>query len=167
MTLKLTLLASIAGVVTAPNDIASVEAKFNKRREVELRTGVGPGQANLVFSDRRTIVASGTDDLDLAGGLQDPFGAPLNFAKIKAILVVAAGDNVNDVLIGGAAANGFNGPFQAGTHKQAIAPGGVLMISAPKDGWPVTAATGDLLRLANSGAGSAVTYDIVLIGADA
>lgn len=167
MTLKLSVLASIMGFVTAPNDIATVRADFNKRRSVELRTGVGPGEANLVFSDRRTIAASGNDDLDLAGGLSDPFGAALTFAKVKAILVMAAPENTNAVLVGGAPANGFEGPFMGEDHQQGVAPGGTLLITAPKDGWPVTAATADLLRIANGGAGSAVTYDIVLVGTNA
>lgn len=167
MSLKLNMLASIEGVVTAPNDIAAVSATFNKKAVAELRTGVGVGQANLVFSDRRTIAASGNDDLDLAGTLTDPFGAVLSFAKIKAILIIAAAENTNDVVVGGAPANAFKGPFTLDAHKQGVAPGGMLMITAPKGGWPVVAATGDLLRIANGGAGTPVTYDVVLVGTDA
>ena len=41
----------------------------------------------------------------------------------------------------------------------------MLIASPTAAGWLVTAGTGDLLKIANGGAGSAVDYDIILIGA--
>ena len=49
-----------------------------------------------------------------------------------------------------------------------VKPGGAFLWVAPDaTGVAVTASTGDLLTITNSGAGSAVTYYIVVLGASA
>lgn len=165
MTLKLNVAASIVGYITGANDIAEVTANLDKKKIIPFTTGVAADQANLLFSDHRSIAASSNEDLDLAGGLSDPLGAVLTFARIKAIMIVADAANVNNVVVGGAATNTFVGPFSDATDKVALPPGGMLLVAAPTAaGWPVTATTADLFRVANSGAGSAVGYDIVLLG---
>lgn len=131
-----------------------------------LTNGTGANQANQVHTSRRTIPASSNESLDLAGGLNNAFGTALNFTAIKAIVISAAATNTNDVVIGGAATNGFNSWAGSATDTVKVKPGGLFVIAAPTAaGYPVTATTADLLKIANSGAGSGVTYDIVIIGA--
>ena len=128
--------------------------------------GAGANQAQKLFTDQRTLAASANESLDLSGVLADVFGAAITFTKIKAILVKAADGNTNDVVLGGAASNAWVGPFGASTHTVAVKPGGTVMFVAPDaNGYPVTAGTGDLLKVANSAGGSGVTYDIVIVGA--
>jgi hypothetical protein len=92
-------------------------------------------------------------------------GATLTFTKIKAILVKAAEGNTNNVVVGGAASNGWVGPFGDVSDTVAVKPGGTLLLVAPNAaGYAVTAGTGDILKVANSGAGTGVTYDIVIVG---
>ena len=166
MTLTLTLTASIAGRAQSDGDLTSVAADINNIRKISYRTGSGANQANQFFSDRRTLAASTSEDLDLSGALTDAFGASIAFTKVKAIQVTAPTTNTNDVVIGGAAANAFVGPFGASTHKVSVPPGGVVTLANPTAaGWTVTAATGDLLKIANSAAGSSVDYEIVIVGA--
>ncbi len=89
----------------------------------------------------------------------------LTFTKIKAILVKAAEGNTNNVVVGGAASNGWVGPFGATTDTVAVKPGGTVMFVAPDaNGYAVTAGTADQLKVANSGVGTGVTYDIVIVG---
>ena len=52
----------------------------------------------------------------------------------------------------------------AAIHGAAVRPGGEALFVAPGTGWTVTPATGDLLRILNGGAGTPVTYDIMIIG---
>lgn len=120
-------------------------------------------QTDVLYSDSRTIAASGTDDLDLRGALTDALGATVNAAEIVAIWVQALSTNVNDVVVGAAASNQFVGPFGAGTHTIALKAGNGFLITN-QAGWTVTAGTGDLLRIANSGAGTSVKYTIVILG---
>ena len=147
-------------------DLQTQQAPINYNGQMVLGTGSGANQGQLVFSDTRTLAASATEDLDLNGpGLLDAFGAALNFTKIRGLIVRADPANVNNVVVGGAAATGFISPFGAATHTITVRPGGVLALFAPDNtAYVVTAATADLLRIGNGGAGSSVNYDIILIG---
>lgn len=168
MTLQTKLVVSLGATLTGVQDLASAEVPLSLRYAVVLADGSAAGQADRIFHDRRTIAASGSDSLDLAGGLSDPLGASLTFARLKLLLIRAAITNTNQVLVGGAVSNAFTSPFGDATDKIKIPPGGTLLLAAGQadaTGYTVTASTGDLLLLANSGAGSSVTYDIVLIGA--
>lgn len=160
--IKLALDASIDATIdigTVKHDIAGWSAQH------VLGDGTGADQFKQIFTDTRTISASSNEDLDLAGTLVNALGQTITFTKIRAILIKAAAANVNNVVLGGAASNQFVGPFGAATHTIAVRPGGFFGIAAnDATGYAVTAGTGDLLRVANSGAGSSVTYDIVILG---
>jgi hypothetical protein len=133
-------------------------------------TGTAAGQADLIFSDTRTLAASANEDLDLAGGLTGAFGTSLTFVKVKVIFVAAAAGNTNNVIVGGAPANAFVNWVSDATDKVVVKPGGFLMLSVGTGdlaGYGVTAGTGDLLRIANSGGTTSVTYDIVVFGTSA
>lgn len=118
---------------------------------------------NVLFSDTRTLAASANEDLDLSGALTDAFGATVTEAEVCAIFVKADGGNTNDVQVKAAAANGFQDPFLAAGDGVAIKAGEWQLFVSQK-GWAVTAATGDLLNVANGGAGTGVTYSIVVLG---
>lgn len=166
MPLTATIKAAIRGQHTRALDLNTAGFPLDAIGSIELLDGVGVNQADRLFTDQRTISASSNDDLDLAGSLADAFGQTITFARIKAILIKAAAANVNDLVVGAAAANAFVGPFGASTHTVKVRPGGFLLLACPDaTGWAVTAGTGDILRIANGAGGSSVTYDIVLIGA--
>jgi hypothetical protein len=149
-------------------DLAVPAANFSFASQFALDSGTGENAADRLYAATETLAASANADVDLAGSLTDALGAALSFARVKALFLRTASGNVNNVIIGGAASNQFVGPFGAATHTFAVKPGGFMGWIAPDaDGWPVTAGTGDLLRFANSGAGSTVTYDVVIIGASA
>lgn len=158
----------IAATQTAALDLASASAPIASDRNLILTNGTGANQADRIYSDQNTLGASATVDLDLAGTLTDAFGATVTFARIKFIMVTAAAGNTNNVVIGAAATNQFVNWVGAGTHTVAVRPGGVFCIGATDaTAYAVTAGTGDLLRIANSAAGSSVTYDIVIVGCSA
>ncbi|MEV0149107.1 MULTISPECIES: hypothetical protein [unclassified Nonomuraea] len=166
MPLSARLLMQLTAELTSPLDLTTGSAPLSFARQVSFADGVGLNQANRIWSDERTLAASANEDLDLAGTLTDPFGVAITLARVKALFVAASAANANNVVIGAAASNAFVGPFGAATHTLAVRPGGLLALTAPDaTGYAVTAGTGDLLRVANSGAGSSVTYQIVVIGA--
>lgn len=163
------LIASVKASISAQYqnllDHGSADFKPQINFALDFADGLGAGQAQKLFADVRTLAASATEDLDLSGVLTDAFGALLAFTEIKAILIKAAAGNTNNVIVGGAATNQFLTPFGAATHTVSVRPGGVLLLAAgDATGYVVTAATGDLLKVANSAGGSSVTYEIVLIG---
>lgn len=166
MSVDLNITASITGAYAATRDLANVEQNLKVKASYALATGTTAGKADLVFADTRTLSASSSEELDLAGFLEDAFGATLTFVKVVAIYVKAAAGNTNNVVVGGAASNGFAAPFGDATDTVKVGPGGVFLL-ANDAGYAVTASTGDLLKIANGGSGSSVTYDIVIVGRSA
>lgn len=141
--------------------------RVNKDYSIFLGTGTAANQASNSFHDQRTITASSSENLDLAGVLTNAFGTTLTFTKIKAVIIHAASTNVNDVLVGGAATNAWIGWVGDATDIVKVKPGGTLIWVAPDNiGGAVVAATGDILKVANSSSGTSIVYDIVIIGVD-
>lgn len=156
---------SIFSQIKSAGDLSFALDRFEKNYIKALTDGTGADQAKNHWHDQRTLGASASENLDLAGGLTNLLGDVLTFTKIKAIFIFAAVANTNDVVIGNAAANAWVGPFGAATHTLAIKPGGTLLLTAPDvNGYAVTAGTGDQLKVLNGGAGTGVTYDIILVG---
>lgn len=129
--------------------------------------GAGAGAVNQIFGDTRTIAASANEDLDVAtgGGLVDVTGEAVAMARIKAIAIFAAAANVNNVRLTRPSSNGVPLFLAAGDGID-IRPGGCFLWMAPDaTGVVVTAATADLINIANSSSGSGVTYSILILGA--
>lgn len=138
-------------------------------RSVHLESGTGAGKADRVFHDQRTLAASASEDLDLAGVLTDVYGAAITFARIKYIAISAASGNTNNILVGAASATQWVGLLNT-TGVVTLRPGATLAAmsgAADAVGMAVTAGTGDLLKIANSAGSTSVTYDIVIVGVSA
>lgn len=167
-TLQTDILVQLAAHLQSVLDLATVDVPATVRSTYSWPSGTGLDQADLVFTDTRTLTASSTESLDLAGSLVDASGATLTFARVKAILIRAAAGNTNNVNVGGAASNGFVNWVADPTDIVIVRPGGLfLLIAHDATGYAVTASTGDLLKIANSSSGTSVTYDIVIIGCSA
>jgi hypothetical protein len=168
MTLDNTSLSvNFAATLNNQLDFQLATAPITYAAALGMSTGTGASQADRIFADQRTIAASGTDDLDLAGVLVDALGATITMARIRALIVKAAAANTNNVVMG-VGTNPITTILGGTTPTLNIRPGGLLVLAAPDAvGYAVTAATADILRFANSGAGTGVTYDIVIIGASA
>lgn len=166
MSLKTQIYGAIRAVASVAGDQGSSQ-DFNLAPALllkELANGVGDYQANKIFADTRQLAASGNEDLDVSGSLVGPVGLSGVFTAIKAIYIKADPLNANNVVIKPGASNGFLGPFGAAANTITLKPGDVFMATCLKAGWAVVAATGDLLNIANSAAGTPVNYDIVLVG---
>jgi hypothetical protein len=159
---------SIAATLNNQLDLQLASSPLSYPYSFGMQTGTGANQADKIFTDTRTIAASGTDPLDLNGVLIDPLGATLSLLRVKLLMIRAAAANTNNVLVGGAGSNQWATWISAATTNVIVRPGGALLLFAPDaTAYGVTAATGDILQIANSGAGTSVTYDVVIIGASA
>jgi hypothetical protein len=157
---------SVTGQHSSVLDLGTVALPFALSAALRLTTGTGASMADRVFTDTRTLLASATEDLDLAAVLVDALGVAITFAKIKAIFIKAAAANTNDVQVTRPASNGVP-LFLAAGDGMLVKPGGFLAWALPGTGITVTAATGDLLTFTNSAGGTPVTYDVVIIGTSA
>lgn len=158
----------VTGRHTTALDLGTAALPFGLSASLTFADGTAANQANRVFTDTRTLAASATEDLDLAAVLVDAFGAAITFVKVKGIFITAAAGNTNNVRLTRPAANGF-ALFLAASDGLDIPPGGFFAIAGPALAGlgSVTAGTADLITLTNSGAGTSVTYSIVIIGTNA
>lgn len=162
------ILFRLASNLTSGLDLSSASNPLNFLKNLNLATGTAKDQADLIFHDQRTLAASATEDLDLAGSLLDVYGNTITFLKIKAMAFFGAAANTNDVEISQPAANGFTNWCLAASDGIVVGPGGLFFLFRPDlAGYAVTGGTGDLLTITNGAGGSSVTYDVILIGTSA
>lgn len=169
MPLTSSISVSAAADLTATSGLATADVPLVARTALQLSTGTAAGQADKVYQGRRTLAASTAEDLDLAGVLTDAFGATITFARIKGLYIVAAAANTNNVVVGAAGTNAWATLLNA-TGTLTLRPGafvGVGTGAADAVCYAVTTATADLLHVSNGGAGTSVTYDVVIIGSSA
>jgi hypothetical protein len=164
-TLQLQIVSSLTGTLL---EGATPSFPLNQTWAAPLTTGVGLNNADKIYAASITLGISAGQDIDLAGVLFDPFGVALTFVKLKAIGLKAAVGNTNNVNVTRPASNGVP-IFLAASDGFALGPGGIFLWVNPAAAGiaTVTPATGDIIRVDNSGAGTAVTFDIVLIGTSA
>ena len=67
MTLTTTVDVNIAAALTSALDLVTASAPLSLSNRITIPTGTASGQADVCWSDTRTVTASGTDALDLAG----------------------------------------------------------------------------------------------------
>jgi len=117
--------------------------------------GVGLNQANIAYIAERTVASGANDDIDLSGVLSDALGASIVAAELCGIFVhnkpKTGAANTTNLTIG-AGSNPMIGFLGAAHTIGPIRPGGVFMLAAGDTAGigAVTAATGDILRIANS-----------------
>lgn len=163
--LNATINLDIAALLTSALDLGGANYPLAYKVNYPLTDGLGANQAREMFTDNRALAASASESLDLSGVLLDAFGTAILFTKIKALIIKADPTNVNDVVVGGAGANACFSFFNASTDKVRVKPGGMMCLVAPDvNGYAVTAATADILQVANGGAGTGILYDIIVIG---
>ena len=149
-------------------DLSIPNSAIAEQYKIETANGTSAGQADLRWRDAaRTLAASASEDLDLAGGITDEYGNTLTFVELSGIIIKnnneTAGD---DLLIGGAASNAFVGWFENSSDIMRVKARDTLYLTA-YDGWTVTAGTGDKLKLANADATNQLSFDIILWGRSA
>lgn len=166
MALTTRLTARVETTYTGSLDLATPTTALDYLKRLDWTSGTGSDQADLMWSDQRTLAGSTAEDLDLAGSLTDEFGNTLTFSLVKGIVIYSAAAN-GDILKVGGDANGLVNWVASATDIVQVRPGGLLALFAPDaTGYSVTAGTGDVLQVENADA-SAATYDIVIIGVSA
>ena len=166
MALYTRITESVVSTLTSALDLVTTTAPLSYSIVQDLATGVGANQADMLWSDQRTLTASATEDLDLAGSLTGPLGGTLTFARVKYLLVKALATNTNDVVVSRAAAG--IPLFSATGDALAINPGGWFAWGAPTAaGIVVTPTSAESITVTNSAGGTSVIYDVIVIGASA
>lgn len=164
------LIVRTSSVEIASHDLATPEHRVTNQYQKQFTTGTGADQFDLIFSDTRTLSASTSEDLDLAGVLTGVFGAVLTMVEVVMIKISAAAANTNNVLVGAATAPvAMLAGAGAATASVPVKPGGCFCLCAPNAAgmFTVGAGTTDDLKIENSGAGTSVTYTVEIWGRSA
>lgn len=128
-------------------------------------SGTATDQVDILWSKAFTLATGVSNDHDLAGALLTAFGATITAVEVVGIVVYNQTTTTGNYLTVGAGTNPWATMLNsAGTIK--VGPDGVFCNYSPVDGFAVTAATGDILKVLNSGAAS-VTYQIGVIARSA
>jgi hypothetical protein len=167
-TLAVDIKASFSWLFSEVLNLNNVNDNGKLEYAQSLTDGVGADQADVIFHDQRSVGGGTNEDLDLTSLVHSIFGSLVtySFAKVKAILVINLSATAADVLrVGGAGAGvAFATPFNGSATAQVEVPAeGCLLLVHKKNGWTVTAGTGDILRIQNPG-GSAISYRIAIVG---
>lgn len=158
------LKVTATGTLSKTTDFTTTTDPLSYSKTFDLANGTSADQANMMWSDQRTLTASSTENIDLAGSLTNAFGDAITFTKLRGIIIYAASGNTNNVLLGGDAAS-ISTLVGNINDIIVIRPGGMFAAIAPDaTGYAVTATTADIIKIANSAGSTSVTYDIVLIG---
>lgn len=160
---KAELTLSIDATLTGTGDLGDPKQRVIINEALSLLAGTDAvNKADILFQDSRNIAASGNEDLDFAGVLTTAFGATIAAAELVAVFIKAHATNVNNVRFGPTASVGALGPFADITDRLSIKPGEYIVLVS-ESGWAITATTADKWNFANSGSGTGVDYDIVVI----
>lgn len=159
--------AALSLVFTKDLAIKDVPDKPSLNIALDFTDGTGAGAVNKYLVANYTPAGSGTQDVDLAGGSTDRFGSAITFARLKAIIVESNDASSEGThLLMGAGSNPIVTPWGTSGDQIRIRAGGFLLLGVGSDdatGYAVTAATADILRFTNEGAGAA-DFNLGLLG---
>jgi hypothetical protein len=160
MALNAQILLSILAHESSSGDISQALRATPATYSLALTDGTGANQAQIVWSDSRTIGAEGDDFVDAAGETDDR--GTVAFTAVKLIYIRNTG-SVPLNLIG-------NGDWATGPQKlpntsnYEIPAGGCWLATNPTAaGWSVGASP-KYITIQNQSVSTAATYEIVLIG---
>jgi hypothetical protein len=168
MPLNLTIETRLNGSYTGTADLGTPTFAFDQTQRKVLDSGVGANQADVLWSDERTVTTGATDSIDLAGALSGLLGGTVTFVRVKGIRIRNSNNagtaNTTNLTVQRPAANGAPLFVAASDAIAALPPDGEILISWPSAaGVVVTAGTGDLLEIVNS-AGASAVYRIEVWG---
>lgn len=153
-------------VYTNALDLTTTDDSLAKQYKWTTTNGTGTDQADQLWHDTRTLAAGATDNLDLAGGVTNAFGTTMTFAKVKGVFIKNNSTTSGEYFTVGNATAPVQLWFGATTGTELLQHDACTLHVNNKSGWTVTAATGDTLKIVNSGTASN-TYDIIIWGTSA
>lgn len=157
------------------NDFGGPVANRVMQFLAEMTNGTGAYQNDLVWFSDRTLAASSTHDLDLAGSANSAFGQTITFGKMTGLFITVNPTSTGGVVSGGleignADTKPYDGFLNAGTSSMRfIRAGGMLLLlnTAATGFGAVTGGSNDILRVKNISATNPSSYKICLLGRSA
>jgi len=167
--LSLDLRASLTWLLQDALDLSTITDVSKLEYAASLTSGVGSEQADRIWHDERTLAAAAADELVLSALESSVFGNDVEtaLAKVKAVLIVVTTTaSGTELTIGNAASHAWVGPFNAAGDRLKLTADAAIFLVNKQSGWSVGVGATDVLKIANTGSGSA-TYRIVIVGTSA
>ena len=163
---NLQVVLKLVGTMSKALDLTTSTDDIAKDYTIIYGDGTGANQANMWWHDQRTLGASATEDLDLAGSLTSAFGTTITLTSLKGVFVFASASNnsANNVNVTRPAANGITWLLAAGDGISLKAGAWVAWFDPSANGATVTAGSADLITFTNSAGTNSVVYDVFLLG---
>jgi len=173
--LNLDLSVSLKGKVSKTGELANLNDRIDIAALFKFIFGTGAAnKADLMFHDRRVLVASADETLDLTNSsLLDAFGDALVFDILRAIIVVNSSDIVTaaqtvatdaTITIGNAVVNPLVF-LDAAASTFTLAVGDVFVLTRnTAAGITVGAGSADEIKVVNNDGADQAQYDIILVG---
>lgn len=163
MALDAQILLSILAHETSSGDISRTLRATPASYSLSLSDGTGANQAQVVWSDSRTIPAEAVEDIDLQS-LSDDRGV-VSFSAVKVLYIKNTHASVQiDIRQGVSLANSWDWIGYAaddGLGETVVPAGGCIMVAAPTAAGVSVADDRKIIRIV---AAAGVTYEIILIG---
>jgi hypothetical protein len=154
---------SIIASLTNPADFGTTTFPLTYNKGFMLASGVGLNQADMIWSDQRTLGSGANEDIDLAGSLTSHISGTLTLARVKGLWIYASSANTVNLTVSRPASLGA-ALFSAAGDALVLKPGGAFFWLDPSAaGVTITGGSTDLVVNILAGAASSV-YDIVVIG---
>jgi hypothetical protein len=150
----------LANKFTKDGDIGDAVQDVNISKAIAWTDGANANQAQVIWEDSGTLNATTAADIDLTA-LTSPLGTVALSVLKELYIELTTLDSGAVLQVGGDAAS--VPLFGAVADFLIVQAGGILLVTAPVDGYAVTGSTGDIVQLYNPGA-SAIAYKIVLKG---
>ncbi|MEM7227256.1 MAG: hypothetical protein AAF432_00430 [Planctomycetota bacterium] len=149
----------LEGILTNAGDLSTPRSTVNVSQAQELASGTGANQADGVWSDLISVGAGSSSDINLIGGLTDPFGNAIAAMAEIAAIYVRNQDTLTAIEVGGAVSNAVASLFGNTSDTLVIPPGGLALLAAPgASAYSITSST-DVLRITRA-AGSPTDTDV-------
>jgi hypothetical protein len=144
---------------TDTQEVGTVTNRKTASGTYTLTDGDGPGEADLVFADSRTIPANTVEEFDLLNLTQQALGVtvPFTFRQLRAIRVVNTTTTAGRRLL-----IGVDPGRPTVVYAAEVGPGSEWFSINQTDAWEVTA-DNSVIRISNPNAAS-VTYELYLFG---
>jgi hypothetical protein len=150
---------SLTWTRTDTQEVGSVTNRKTQAGTYNITDGDGPGQADLVFADQRTIGANQVEEFDLLNLSQQALdvSVPFVFRQLRVIRIVNESTTAGRRLL-----VGVDPGRPTAVYAAEVGPGSEWIAVNQTDAWEVTS-DNSVIRIANPNAAS-VTYSLYLIG---
>lgn len=173
MPLSGTMTLALRAALTGTADFGAPSSNPDMTLQYTFADGFGAGQADLIWLDERSVASASNDDIDLSP-FTDALGlsrAPVELVGLIIVNAPKSGAANTTNLTVGVGTNPVTPGFLGGTTPTVgpIRPGGIFMLWNSENAagmGVITAATADILRIANSSGATAV-YQIALVARSA